>query len=105
MIITFSVALIAAPEKMMVGSSSEPAWSLVVIFASRSILLGLVLVVLALARQRKGLAWVLLADAALQLFDTAMALATGKEALAIFPAALGILDVWSGLFPLRAGKR
>src|SRR5262245_13649429 len=81
MLILFCVALIIAPEKAMPGSSIEPARSLALMFTSRTILLGLVLVVLALRRKREGLAWVLLADAALQLFDTALALAMNKGAL------------------------
>jgi uncharacterized protein DUF4267 len=104
MVVLFSVMLIIAPERTMAGSSTEPARSLALIFASRSILLGLVFVVLALRRKREGLAWVLLADAALQLFDTGMALATHKGALAVLPAALGAMDVWAGLFLLRAAR-
>jgi hypothetical protein len=102
MVLLFSAVLIMAPEKAMAGSSTEPARSLGMVFASRSILLGLVLVALTLRGARRGLAWVLLADAALQLFDTGMALATNKGALAILPAALGAVDVWAGLFLLRA---
>jgi hypothetical protein len=104
MLILLSVALIVAPEKAMPGSSTEPARWLALIFTSRTILLGLVLVVLALRRKREGLAWVLLADAALQLFDTALELATNKGALAILPAALGALDVWAALSLLRAAR-
>jgi hypothetical protein len=102
MVILFSVALIVAPEKAIAGSSTEPARSLALMVASRTILLGLVLVVLAIRGRRGALAWVLLADAALQVFDTGMALATHKGALAALPAALGALDVWAGLFLLRA---
>jgi len=104
MIFLFSAVLMIAPEQAMAGSSTEPARSLGLVFASRSILLGLVLVVLGLRRAREGLAWVLLADAALQLFDTGMALATNKGALAILPAALGVVDAWAGLFLLRAAR-
>jgi hypothetical protein len=104
MVVLFSVFLIIAPERAMAGSSTEPARSLALVFASRTILLGIVLVVLAIRRRREGLAWVLLADAALQLFDTGMALATHKGALAILPAALGAMDVWAGLFLLRAAR-
>jgi len=102
MVAVFSALLIIAPEKAMPGSSTEPARSLGLVFASRTILLGVVLVVLALRRKREGLAWVLLADAALQLFDTVLALVTNKGALAILPMALGALDVWAGLFLLRS---
>jgi hypothetical protein len=104
MVVLFSVFLIVAPEKSMAGSSTEPARSLALIFASRTILLGIVLVVLAIRRRREGLAWVLLADAALQLFDTGMALATHKGALAVLPAALGAMDVWAALVLLRAAR-
>jgi hypothetical protein len=104
MLLLFTVFLIIAPEKAMPGSSTEPARSLALVFASRTILLGAVLVALAITRKHKGLAWVLLADAALQLFDTGMALATSKGALAILPAALGAMDVWAGLYLLRAAK-
>jgi hypothetical protein len=104
MIVSFSVLLVAAPEKAMPGSATEPARSLAQVFASRSILLGVVFVVLALRRARVGLAWVFWADGALQLFDTGMAVATNKGALAILPAALGALDIWAGLFLLRAAR-
>ena len=102
MVILFSVLLILAPEKMMAGSSSEPARTLALMFASRTIVLGIAFIVLAMARKREGLAWVLLADAALQLFDTGMAFVTGKQALAVLPAALGVLDVWAALVLRRA---
>jgi hypothetical protein len=104
MVIGFSVLLIVAPEKAVAGSSSEPARTLALVFASRTILLGVALVVLAMARKREGLAWVLFADAALQLFDTGMAVVTHKQALAVLPAALGVLDVWAGLVLRRAAR-
>jgi hypothetical protein len=103
-VILFSVLLIVAPEKTMAGSSSEPARTLALMFASRTILLGIAFIVLAIARKREGLAWVLLADAALQLFDTAMAFVTDKQALAVLPAALGVLDVWAALVLRRAAR-
>ena len=40
MVIVFSMALVFAPEKMMPGSSSEPARSLALVFVSRTMLLG-----------------------------------------------------------------
>jgi hypothetical protein len=70
-------------------------------FASRTILLGVALAFLAIKAKRKGLAWLLLADAALQLFDTGMALATHKGALAVLPAVIGGLDAWAGVVLLR----
>jgi hypothetical protein len=103
-VILFSVMLIAAPERAMPGSSAEPARSLALVFASRTILLGIVFIVLAVGRKREGLGWIFLADAALQLFDTGLALATGKGAVAILPLGLGGLDVWAGLYLLRAAR-
>lgn len=60
--------------------------------------------VLGLGGNRQGLAWFFFADGALQLFDTAMAVMTHKGALAVFPAAIGVLDLWAGLFLLRAAR-
>lgn len=104
MIFSFSVMLLLASEKTMPGSSIEPARSLAIVFASRSMLLGLVLVVLALRRKAEALAWLLLADAALQVVDTGLALATNKGLLAVLPAAFGALDVWAGLLLMRAAR-
>lgn len=73
-------------------------------FASRTILLGIAFVVLAIGRRREGLAWVLFADSALQLFDAGMALVTHKGALVVLPVALGVLDVWAGLVLRRAAR-
>ena len=103
-VILYSVSLIIAPEKVMAGSSSEPARTLTLVFASRTILLGIAFVVLAIQGKRQGLAWVLLADSALQLFDTGMALVTHKGALAVLPAAIGVIDIWAGLVLLRAAR-
>jgi hypothetical protein len=104
MLIAFSAVLVMAPERAMPGSSAEPARSLALVFTSRTILLGIVLVVLALKRKREGLAWVLFADAAFQVFDTGMAFATGKGALAVLPIVLGALDAWAGLSLRRAAR-
>lgn len=104
MLVLFSVFLVVAPEKSMAGSSAEPARSLALVFSSRTILLGIALVVLAVTRRRRGLGWVLCADAVLQLFDAGMALAMHKGALAIVPVALGALDVWAGIFLLRTSR-
>jgi hypothetical protein len=104
MLVLFSAFLVVAPERAMAGSSAEPARSLGLIVASRTILLGLVLIALALGRKREGLGWVLLADAALQIFDTGMALATGKGALGILPLALCALDVGAAVLLLRGAR-
>lgn len=55
MLVLFSALLIIAPEKAMPGSSMEPARSLALVFASRTILLGVVLAVLALQHKRQAL--------------------------------------------------
>ena len=104
MLIVFCGFLIVAPEKAMPGSSIEPARTLALIFASRTILLGIAFVVLAIRCRPKALAWVFLADATLQLFDTGMALAMNKGVVAVLPAALGALDVWAALVLLRAAR-
>ena len=104
MVALFSLWLILAPEQAMPGSSIEPARSLALVFASRTITLGIVFVVLAIRRRREALGWVFLADAALQVFDTSMALAMHKGALAVMPAVLGAIDAWAGFFLVRAAS-
>jgi len=105
MLVLFCVFLIVAPEKALPGSSTEPARSVALMFASRTILLGTLLVVLAVRLKREGLAWLLLADAALQIFDVAMALAEHKGAVALLPAALCAFDGWAGLCLLGAAAK
>jgi hypothetical protein len=95
MVIAFCAVLIFDPERLTPGSSAEPARSFALVFASRSILLGLVFIALALRRKREGLAWVFLADAALQLFDTGLSVAQHKGAVSLMPFVLGVLDVWA----------
>ena len=101
MVGVFSAALILAPEKMMPGSSVEPARSLALVFSSRSILLGVAFLTLAMARKRKELAWVLFADAVLQVFDSGLSLAMQKGIVSLVPVALGVLDLWAGRVLLR----
>lgn len=105
MLVGFSIFLLAAPEQAMPGSSTDPARSLALVFASRTILLGLALALLAVLGARRGLGWLLLADAALQVFDVGLAIATGQGAVAALPAALGLLDVWAGLTLLGVARR
>src|SRR5690606_6492608 len=100
--VLYAVFLVLAPEKVIAGSSGEPARTLAWMFASRTLLFGLAFAVLAIRGKREGLAWLLLADSALQVFDTAMALVAGKGAVAALPAALAAVDVWAGLVLLRA---
>jgi hypothetical protein len=103
-LIPYSVMLFIEPEKVMAGSSGEPARTLTLMFASRVMLLGIAFVVLAILGKREWVGGLLLADAALQLFDTGMALMTHKGALAFLPAAIGVIDAWAGLFLLRAAR-
>lgn len=102
--VAYAVFLIVAPEKVIAGSSGEPARTLALMFASRTLLFGIAFAVLAIRGKREGLAWVLLADATLQLFDTGMALVTGKYAVALLPAALSAIGAWAGLALLRASR-
>jgi hypothetical protein len=97
MVFAFCAFLILAPERMTPGSSAEPARSYALVFASRSILLGIVMIALAVKARREALAWVFLADAALQAFDTALSVAQGNGAVSIMPFALGVLDVWAAV--------
>jgi hypothetical protein len=103
-LVLYSVMLFIEPERMTAGSSNEAARTLALMVASRTILLGIGLAVLAIRGKREGLAGLLLADAALQLFDTGMALMTHKGALAVLPAAIGAIDVWAGLVLMRAAR-
>ena len=104
MVLAFCGFLIFAPESVTPGSSAEPARSFALVFASRSILLGLVMVVLAVKRNREALAWVFFADALLQAFDTALSVAQNSGAMSLMPFALGVLDVWAALV-LRKSAR
>lgn len=101
MLVAFSAALIFGPETAMPGSTSEPARSLALMISSRTILLGLVFVALAIRGRRIGLGWVFLADAALQVFDTGMSVALGRGAISALPAVLGALDAWAGVTLLK----
>jgi hypothetical protein len=64
---------------------------------SRSILLGLAIVVLGFTGRREALGWVLIGDGLLQLFDALQALAVRKRTVAILPAALCVLDGLAGI--------
>jgi len=103
-LIPYSVLLFIEPERVIAGSSSEPARTLTLMIASRTILLGIAFAVLAILGKRQWVGGLLLADAALQLFDTGMALMAHKGAVAFLPAAIGVIDVWAGLFLLRAAR-
>jgi len=64
---------------------------------SRSILLGLAIVVLGFANRRETLGWVLIGDGLLQLFDAVLAIALRKRTVAVLPAVLCVLDGLAGI--------
>jgi hypothetical protein len=84
-------------SKVRRAEATESERSLVVMVGSRSILLGLVIVVLGLANRREVLGWVLIADGLLQAFDALHALALRKRTAAVLPAALFVLDTLAGI--------
>ncbi len=104
LLVFFAFVLMVAPEKAVPGSSSDPARQLGLMFASRTVLLGAALVALAARGKREALAWVLFGDAALQVFDAGLAVATGRHAVVILPLAIGAIEVWAGLTVLRGAK-
>jgi hypothetical protein len=83
--------------KLRRADAAESERPLVLMVASRSILLGLALVALWLTERREALAWTLIGDAALQLFDVLLALAGRKRALALMPAVLCLMDAGAGI--------
>jgi hypothetical protein len=101
MLIAYSLTLMLAPERAVPGSSGEPARALGLMFASRTLLLGGAFLALALRDLRVGLAWVFFGDAALQVFDTGLAIAAHKGAVAALPVLIGALEVWAGRQLLR----
>ena len=83
--------------KIRDANVTEAERSLALMVASRSILLGLAMVALWLTQRPQALAWTLLADSALQLFDAIHALIQRKRTLSIMPAVLCLLDAWAGI--------
>ena len=96
LLIAFSLALGLAPEDVMPGTSVEPARTLGLMFASRTILLGVAFILLALRKQARALAWVFFADATLMAFEVVMSVMTDKLDLAIGGVVIGALEVWAG---------
>jgi len=90
------------PEKALPGSSREPARQLGLIFASRTILIGVAFLVAGVRHRRVAIAWLFFADAALQVFDVGLSLAYGKGAVTLLPIAIGIVAVIAGRICLRA---
>lgn len=100
----FQLAALTVPwliQKVRRADATQPERSLVLMIGSRSILLGLVIVVLAFAKRWEALGWVLIGDGLLQLFDALVALGLRKRALAVLPAALCLLDGLAGIALLK----
>jgi hypothetical protein len=96
----FQLAALTVPwilQKVRRADATESERSLVLMIGSRSILLGLAIVVLALTSRREMLGAVLIGDGLLQLFDAVHALALGKRVVAVLPAALCLLDGLAGI--------
>ena len=84
-------------HKVRRAGATEAERSLALMIGSRSILLGLALVVLGIANRREALGWVLLGDGLLQLCDALLAVAARRPTVAMLPAALCVLDGLAGL--------
>ena len=86
----FQLAALTVPwllQKVRRAGATESERSLVLMIGSRSILLGLAILVLGSANRREPLGWVLIGDGLLQLFDALHALALHNRTLAVLPAA------------------
>lgn len=101
-LIAFSLAFALAPDDVMPGTAAEPARTLGLMFASRTILLGVAFIALAWRRATRALAWVFFADATLMAFEMVMSVATDKLDLAIGGLVIGGLELWAGRTLLRA---
>ena len=68
--------------------SLQPARALALLFVSRNLALAVALTVLAARRNDRALAWLLIADVALQVFDAAIA----HDTSSIMPVLIGVLE-------------
>jgi hypothetical protein len=84
-------------QKVRRADTTESERSLVLMIGSRSILLGLAIVVRGFTNRQETLGWVLIGDGLLQLFDVVHALALRKRTVAALPAALCVLDGFAGI--------
>jgi hypothetical protein len=87
-------------QKIRRADATESERSLVLMVGSRTILLGFAILALWLTNRREALAWALLGDGVLQLFDALLALAQRKRplrTLAVLPTILCLLDAWAGV--------
>jgi hypothetical protein len=96
----FMLAVLTVPwlaQKVRRAEAAPAERSLAWMAASRSILLGVALLSLSFGARREALAWVLLGDGALQLFDALHALSLRTRRLAVLPAILCLLDGGAGM--------
>lgn len=96
----FQLAVLTVPwllQKARRADVSESERSLVLMVGSRSILLGLTMVLLGFMNKRAVAGWVLIGDGLLQMFDMLQALAMHKRTVAILPAILCVLDGLAGV--------
>lgn len=89
-----------ALTKLRRAEATQSERSLVVMAASRSILLGLAIVALWFTGRRDALAWALLGDGVLQIVDTLSALTQPRRTVAVLPAILCLLDGCAGIILL-----
>jgi len=90
-----------AVRKMRRADATEFERSLLLMVGSRTILLGLGMLALWLTGRREALAWTLMGDGALQLFDALMAVVQRKRTLAALPFVLFLLDGWAAITLMR----
>ena len=90
-----------ALNKQRRADIAESERSLLWMVVSRTLLLALGMLALWVTKQREALAWTLMADASLQLFDALVAVYRRKHALAALPAVLCLLGGLAGIALLR----
>jgi hypothetical protein len=96
----FMLTVLTVPwlaQKIRRPDATQSERSLAWMAASRSILLGVAISLLAIGGRREALAWALLGDGVLQLFDALHALSQPKRTLAVVPAVLCLLDGWAAV--------
>ncbi len=96
----FMLTVLTVPwllQKVRRADATESERALVLMTGSRTILLGVAMLAMWLTGRREALAWALLGDGVLQVFDTVLALVQRKRTLAVLPGILLLLDGWAGL--------
>jgi len=96
----FQLALLTVPwvlKKVRSRETTETERSLVLMIGSRSILLGVAMMVLGFTNTQETLGWVLVGDGLLQLFDALRAFSLQQRNVAALPAILCVLDGVAGV--------